>query len=456
MNDGYSARVTETGEFGFRELVALVRGSEVLTVRREDGLRLPEGTSERGWTEPGDLLKVCGDPTAVQVGPSLRVSTAPSRSVHLLSGSDSSLPGIHWLPIDDLDQLSHADDIRAAVRLAIDQLAGRSARPPLRPDWYRIGWLAEADAWIDRQLQTLGRRRTGPSTMIKIWSLSAVLRTPYESTAGASDEVFFKATNEHFRAEPVISQLLAEELPDRIPPVLAVDAERAWMLMEPLIGAEPQEAEARAAEAAAVLAEVQLRFVPLLDELRAVGCPDRTEQPTIDGLSMIISGSVEGHWLTDDEQQAAKSAESWLREQVKEFYACGIPSTLTHGDLHPDNVAFDPANSATAGGVRLYDWTDACISHPFTDIALLTRRLPDALRGEATNAYAAPWREAFPSADIDRALELAPLMNKVFLAISHEGIARAQEPVAHPYLSGIVARLIRDLSAAATGTSAHR
>jgi len=38
-----------------------------------------------------------------------------------------------------------------------------------------------------------------------------------------------------------------------------------------------------------------------------------------------------------------------------------LPSTLVHGDLHADNIA------RTGRGYVLFDWTDACVGHPFVD-----------------------------------------------------------------------------------------
>jgi hypothetical protein len=58
------------------------------------------------------------------------------------------------------------------------------------------------------------------------------------------------------------------------------------------------------------------------------------------------------------------------------------------------------------------------------------------------------WRDAFPEADVDRALALAPLVNKVFQAISYEGIYRAQEPAARWEMPGIVAATLRELAEA--------
>ena len=52
-------------------------------------------------------------------------------------------------------------------------------------------------------------------------------------------------------------------------------------------------------------------------------------------------------------------------EMGRELAALPIPQTLVHGDLHLSNV------SRQAGQYVLFDWTDACVSHPFFDMFLM-------------------------------------------------------------------------------------
>jgi hypothetical protein len=44
-----------------------------------------------------------------------------------------------------------------------------------------------------------------------------------------------------------------------------------------------------------------------------------------------------------------------------------VPPSLVHGDLHLANVARGPR------GCRFFDWTDACVAHPFLDLATIRR-----------------------------------------------------------------------------------
>ena len=66
-------------------------------------------------------------------------------------------------------------------------------------------------------------------------------------------------------------------------------------------------------------------------------------------------------------------------------------------------------------------------------------------RERAVEAYRQVWRAAFPEAEIDRALELAPSVDLMFQAVSYEGLIRAVEPMSRWEIGGMVARNLRRL-----------
>ena len=102
----------------------------------------------------------------------------------------------------------------------------------------------------------------------------------------------------------------------------------------------------------------------------------------------------------------------------------------------------------TAPTSVIFDWTDGCVSHPFLDashLAHFTRARPGEADLEST--YADLWRAAYPLADVDRVLELAPLVDLVFQAITFDDIVGATEPQSRWELGGVVASLLRALPA---------
>lgn len=96
-------------------------------------------------------------------------------------------------------------------------------------------------------------------------------------------------------------------------------------------------------------------------------------------------------------------------------------------------------------GVTLFDWTDAAITFPVLDAALLARSVGDRLAPAVTEAYAAVWRQGYAARSVRTALALAPLVNTAYQAVSYEAINRAQEPRSRWEVGGIVARSLREL-----------
>ena len=284
--------------------------------------------------------------------------------------------------------------------------------------------------------------RAGPSEPLKIWSLSAVLRIPTRTIDGdaPAEPVFFKATCEWFRAEPAFTQAIAAITPDHLPRVLAVDHPRAWMLMDPLPGDGTEPPLAEAVPAGVVQARLQMELVGHLPVLRAAGLPDRTLEPTRAGLTAVVEDSVELSQLTADERADASTALPWLLERLDAFAEIGLPYSVAHGDLHIGNVA------VAGDELTLYDWTDAAISFPFLDAAHLAASARAEVGGKVLAAYADVWSEGYDRVDVERMLDQAPLLDRVYQMISYEGIYRSREPDSMWEMRGIVALSLRRLT----------
>ncbi|SFS09798.1 Phosphotransferase enzyme family protein [Agrococcus baldri] len=327
--------------------------------------------------------------------------------------------------------------VAAAIAQAVAELD--PARTPAgRPDWYRPGWYEAIETWIDGALLPSGRRRTGPIEPVKAWSVSAVARVPVEG-----DAVWVKQPCAHFHAEARIHRAVAALVPELVPQLIATEVDRGWLLMEPMAGAEEaQHAAGAALRVAERWADAQIAAVEQVPALLAAGLPHRGLELTVTGFRALLEHSTELALLDAVELAAIRGSADRAIELVRELWHAGVPDTLAHGDLHLDNVAWDGET------LRLFDWTDGCVSHPFLDIAHLTRFM--GVRDEAAAfeaAYASRWREAFPEADTDRALELAPLADLVFQVVTFDEIAKATEPVSAWELGGVVAKKLRHLPA---------
>ena len=188
--------------------------------------------------------------------------------------------------------------------------------------------------------------------------------------------------------------------PDLVPTLVAVEETEGWLLMEPMTGADDDDrADGAALEVVRRWAAAQIAAVAHVDDLLAGGCSRRGVEETLAGFHRVLSGSIELPLLGDDELAAVRRLRrrrrgSWCGSSG----SAGIPDTLGHGDLHLGNVAWDGRS------LRIFDWTDGCVSHPFLDashLAHFKRSRPGDADLEAT--YAEPWRAAYPDADIDRA-----------------------------------------------------
>ncbi len=322
-----------------------------------------------------------------------------------------------------------------AVRdLLVTTVAELGSPPDLRPPWFRAGWYDDVEAWVDGALGRAGRRRTGPLRPVKMWSISGVLQVPTDSR-----EVWFKAASGVFAAEAAIHEVLAAHFPDDVPVLVAADAARAWLLMEPLTGeSEATQAPGAGQALAARWPQVQLASLPLVGELLAAGGLLRDADAVVAGFRAVLADSPRLHDLSPDELAAVRGVAPEAEELVHELWACGLPDALSHGDLHLGNVAYDGTD------LRVFDLTDACVSHPLLDASHLAA-FDDSgpADDDLVAAFVRPWREAYPDADLDRAVRLAPVVDLLFQVDTFERIARATEDASAHELGNVVAWLLR-------------
>jgi aminoglycoside phosphotransferase len=231
--------------------------------------------------------------------------------------------------------------------------------------WAREDWSAATTAWLDDVLSDQGMRRTGDLVVVRSWALSHVERVP--TTVG---DLFVKASAEHFAHEVPVTAWLAERFPDDVPNVLAADVRRRCLLMMPLAGVDTSTGAVLPA-AAATIARLQLGCIGDVGALLSCGAPRRGLAETRTRFLDVANVGHELVELAPEERAGLQAALPWLLDQLAELEAVGIPDTLCHGDLHLGNIA------SAAGCARVFDWSDACVGHPFLDLAHLV--LSDAL-----------------------------------------------------------------------------
>jgi aminoglycoside phosphotransferase (APT) family kinase protein len=416
-----------------QQVCVLLRDGRVLT---DDEGRLPSYREEHSWIELERRARVSGDPAAVLVAPQQQTGSDPTVLLSVFGSRAGAPVEGTWRSLDDLTEVGSAT--LAILRDTAAAVSGRLEAPARRPAWFSSVWYDDADAWIDAALAAQGRARTGPTVPVKVWSLSAVLKVPCDPRP-----VWFKASCRHFHAEPALTRLVVEMLPEHAPPVIATDEERAWLLMDEMAGADEEREDDAFRKlgplAAKIAATLQVRSLDHLDAIAAAGVPVRGLTETLHAFDEALVSSVELDDLTHDELTAVRAVRGDVHAVFEELASLGLPDTLVHGDLHPGNVAH------AGDSLVLYDWSDAAVSHPLLDLVHLTRSLPDEERQAARQAYAETWRAAYPGIDLERGLELAGHVNTIYQLVTFEQIYRAQEDASYWEMRGVVSRYLRKL-----------
>ena len=272
--------------------------------------------------------------------------------------------------------------------------------------------LQEITAWIDDRLADAGSHRRGPVREVRRWVRALVLTL--ETDRG---RWWVKVVPDLFSHEVAVTELLADVDPGIVPPVVAADRALGRIITEhdegPALGTIDdaptwEAALSRLAEIQRVLAAdpLALRVAGVaaspLDEL-AASLPELLA----DDRALLV-GAPGG--LSPLEAATIRERLPELVDACHALGATGIPDSLDHGDIAPDEVIVG------AMGPVFLDWSDGSITHPFLSAAALLAH-GGAVPGDADfeAAYLGPWLasgavgEAAGRAALDLARVVQPL-----------------------------------------------
>jgi hypothetical protein len=237
--------------------------------------------------------------------------------------------------------------------------------------------------WIRAHVDPLGPIETAHS---RPWA--TVMRVP------TADGVFwFKACAPVQAFEPRLSAELFARWPDRVAEVVGHNEDRAWLLLadagqavgafgnppESWMTALPLYAELQGGETD--YAEDHVRHgVP---DLRLARLPDRFED-------LVRRYHLP---LTGDEIARIRSFTRQFTSLCEDLSGRGVPETVQHDDLHMANLY------AHRDRLRMLDWGDSSIAHPFASLVVTFRFLEERNRmlpedpwfGRLRDAYLEPW-----------------------------------------------------------------
>ncbi len=296
------------------------------------------------------------------------------------------------------------------------------------PPWYAPGWLDDAVGWIDAWLAEQDATRTGPVEQMRSWAISALLRVP--SSGG---DLYFKAMIGTLNREVTVTQALAANCPGSIPAVAAADGARGWLLLRDF-HAQPLAANPDLARWEAALreyAEIQIALAERIDELFGWGCSDsRLERlaaqidPLLGDTDSMLPDQPGG--IPREQINALQAAGPRLGAMCERLAAFGLPDTLVHGDFHDENIAVDGARSV------YFDWTDACVAHPFFDVAVFLSEtsMPDNAGQHARllAAYLEPWGRMADASRLQEAAGLARVLGALRQCVTYQQLVRGLGP----------------------------
>ncbi|HEX4865149.1 MAG TPA: phosphotransferase [Acidimicrobiales bacterium] len=239
-----------------------------------------------------------------------------------------------------------------------------------------------AEEWIEAYVRPIG-----PIELTHERPWSTVLRVPL-----AKGVAWFKACNSLHAFEPRLTAELSARWPDRVPEVLAFDGTRGWLLMA--------DAGVRIGELGN-LPTYWLEILPLYSELQR-GEVAHTPEHLEHGVPDFRVDTLPAHYhelleqdppLSSDDLEKLRTFAPRFERLCRELSSQPIPDTIQHDDLHMNNVY------AQGEGLRVLDWGDSSVSHPFASLVATFRFLEerngitddDPWRARIRDAYLEPW-----------------------------------------------------------------
>jgi aminoglycoside phosphotransferase (APT) family kinase protein len=153
---------------------------------------------------------------------------------------------------------------------------------------------------------------------------------------------------------------------------------------------------------------------------------DRRLNVLIGQIDDLLADEASYADLNDEERAAWQASGPTLKALCEKLAAYNIPPTLVHGDFHAGNV------TTRDGQILIFDWTDACVAHPFFDplvfIEYDARDFDADQRAGMRDAYLKHWTDYEPLDRLHEAYELAEILGGLHQAVSYRHIVNAMEP----------------------------
>ena len=353
--------------------------------------------------------------------------------IHRVYALENHSPGVEprmgkWMSreaIAGLDLL--VPEHRAVIEAWFDEMEHDSHR--WRLPWMYSGWYDQAVAWIREQIASLGYTITGEIVQVKVRVWSEVMRVP---TDGGM--LYFKAVPTYFAYEPRMTQLLYHYAPTQTPPLLVVDEQRLWMLMQDAGTVMRGERDPKRWETMLTLyAQLQMKLIDHVDELLAADVPDgrllklpRIYEDVLADRQFLLLGQEKGLPMHEYEQLLSMTPQ--VEEMCAKLASYDIPETLHHDDLHGNNVLW---NGET---YIFFDWSDSFVTHPFCSLFIVLRvatfvlKFDEETQNRLITAYLTPWTRYAPMEQLREAFTIAHRLGTLLRSLTYYYLIKSLEP----------------------------
>jgi Phosphotransferase enzyme family len=274
----------------------------------------------------------------------------------------------------------------------------------------------------------------GPIESVHERPWATVLRVPL-----ADGVAWFKACAPVQAFEPHLTAELFARWPDRVAEVLGYDDERAWLLLADAgkpVGALGNPPEAWLS-ALPLYAELQRGEAAHVGDHLAHGVPDLQLATLPARYEELLQLDLP---LEQEEVHQFRHFAPRFVKLCEELAAHEVPETIQHDDLHHENLYVRDSS------VRMLDWGDASISHPFASLVVTFRFLEertglspgDQWFARLRDAYLEPWGR-----DLGDAFALGVRVGTFARSIAYIRVRGALTPEERPHFDTDFSTVLR-------------
>ncbi|MEO8393287.1 MAG: aminoglycoside phosphotransferase family protein [Chloroflexota bacterium] len=412
--------------------------ARILALAHDSGWTLPQLQPEGDLDDVFDFFRF-GMKTESVLGCTVRALYCPyvdqandahgHRFVFVLETRDPAFqpPGNErWIGSDEINDLA-PEYLRPTLETYFRERA-TGVYPPERAPWAFPGWLDAAHGWIKEQAAANGWTLDGEIEVVRKWCITAVLRAP--TSAG---NLYFKAVPPTFARETAITRLLIRHCPTHIPTLVASQDASHWLLMRDFGGTLLGESKDVADWERALhdFAALQVTMSGQIEALFQCDAMDYRLEVLPEKLDVLLADEEilkPNHQITAEEIERARQLAPRIKALIAELQGYRLPATVVHSDFHPWNTAVNEDR------IIFFDWTEAAVGHPFSDLAQLSliapRIFPDQPETIAhlREAYLEGWTSFAPLETLRKALLLGEALGVLQKAITYRHLLRCLEP----------------------------